>query len=197
MFHQRLLRTIALETAWANVCLRMMITLVPILFVRELRLADGWIGLFFAFGGAGVLTGAISARWVGTRLGFGRALWIVGAVCGPFSLIVPIMSRGFTLWLAFPAWFVTTYKVGVDNVLKSSLRQRICPDRMLSRMVATYRFLITGALSVGSILAGVLADATTTRTALWMASLGVMGSWLLLFFSPVRHTRQLPPVETA
>jgi MFS family permease len=192
VFHQRVLRTLALETAWSNACLRMIITLVPVLFIRELRLADGWIGVFLAVGGAGVLAGSVSARAIGKRLGFGRALWIVGAGCGPFVLMVPLMRHGFTLWLAFPAWLVTTYKVGVDNVLKSSLRQRICPDRMLSRMVATYRFLITGALSVGSMLAGVLADATTVRTALWIAAVGLAGSWLLLFFSPLRTMHSLP-----
>jgi MFS family permease len=192
VFHQRMLRALALETAWANLCLRMIITLVPVLFVRELRLADGWIGAFLGVGGIGVLAGSTSARAIGKQLGFGRALWIIGAGCGPFALVIPLMHHGFTLWLAGPAWLVTTYKVGVDNVLKSSLRQHVCPDSMLSRMVATYRFLITGALSIGSMLAGVLADATTIRTALWMAAIGLAGSWLLLFFSPLRDMRSLP-----
>jgi MFS family permease len=192
VFRQRMLRTLALETAWANVCLRMIITLMPILFIRELRVADGWIGAFLAVGGVGVLAGSLSARGIGKWLGYGRALWIVGAVCGPFALVVPLIHRGSTLWLAFLAWLVTTYKVGIDNVLKSSLRQRICPDRMLGRMVATYRFVITGALSIGSTLAGVLADETSIRTALWVAAVGLAGSWLLLFFSPLRGMRSLP-----
>ncbi len=196
VFQQRMLRALALETAWANVCLRIIITLVPVLFIRELRLADGWIGVFLAIGGLGVLAGSVNAPGIGARLGFGRALWIIGAICGPFALVVPLMRPGLTFWLAGPAWLVTTYKVGVDNVLKSSLRQRICPDAMLSRMVATYRFLITGALSVGSMIAGVLADATTIRTALWAAAIGLVGSWLFLFFSPVRELRSLPTLES-
>jgi predicted MFS family arabinose efflux permease len=63
---------------------------------------------------------------------------------------------------------------------------------MLGRMVATYRFVITGALSIGSTLAGVLADETSIRTALWVAAVGLAGSWLLLFFSPLRGMRSLP-----
>jgi MFS family permease len=194
VFGLQVLRIIAIETSWSNLCLRMIITLIPVLFVTELTLSDGWVGIFLATGGVGVFLGSMVARRLGTAIGYGRTLWIIGASCGPFALLVPLTDTGVMLWVALGGWLVTTFKVGVDNVIKASLRQRISPDNMLSRMGATYRFMITGALAIGSVAAGVLGDATTVRTALWVAAIGMAMSWVLLFFSPVRQIRELPDV---
>ena len=192
VFGHNVLRIISIETSWSNLCLRMIITMIPVLFVSELHLSDVWVGIFLAIGGGGVFFGSMFARRIRARVGYGRALPLIGALCGPFALLVPLTANGTLLWLSLAAWLVTTFKVGVDNVLKVSIRQRLCPDAMLSRMGATYRFMITGALAIGSIIAGVLAEATTVRTAVWIAAAGLAASWVLLFFSPVRRIRELP-----
>jgi len=186
------LRTIAIETSWSNLCLRMIITLIPVIVVSDLHRSDAWVGVFLAVGGVGVLLGSTWARRIGARLGYGRALWVVGAGCAPFALLVPLINAGPAMWISMAGWLMATFKVGVDNVLKVSLRQRITPDAMLSRMGATYRFMITGALAIGSAAAGVVADATTVRTAVWVAAAGLAVSWVMLLLSPLRHLRELP-----
>ncbi|ADD41426.1 MFS transporter [Stackebrandtia nassauensis] len=191
------LRVIAIESAWANVCLRVIVTMIPILFIVELGLPEAWLGGFLAVGGIGVFAGSLAARGLGARLGHGRALWIVGATCTPFVLLVPFIDRGAMLWLGLGGWLVATFKVGVDGVLKTSIRQRTTPDRLQGRMNGTFRTLITGALAVGSLAAGLLAEASTVRAALWVGSAGLALGWLLLFASPLRTMRELPTLVKA
>ena len=45
------------------------------------------------------------------------------------------------------------------------------PDRLLGRMNATMRFLLTGAIALGAGLAGLLGEYTGIRTALWVEPL--------------------------
>ena len=190
------LRKLASETSFSNLCLRMVITLVPVLVVTNLGLPDLWAGVFLAVGGLGVLLGSLAARRISNRLGPGPSLCLVGAVCGPFALAVPLATDQRLFALSMVGWLVTTFKVGVDNVIKVSIRQQLCPDHLLSRMSATYRVFITGALAVGSLVAGLLADATTLHTALWVAGVGLAFSWLMLFFSPVRRIIVAPQVAS-
>ncbi len=79
-------------------------------------------------------------------------------------------------------------------MLLVTLRQRVTPDRLLSRTNATMRFLLTGVLAVGAALAGLIGEYAGVRTALWVAAAGLSVAWLPLYFSPLRHIRGLPPV---
>ncbi len=196
VFRHPVLRALAQETSFSNLCLRMIITLVPVLVVTDLGLSDVWAGVFLAVGGVGVLLGSMAARRISTRFGYGPALCLVGAICGPFALAVPLSTNPILFGFGMAGWLVTTFKVGVDNVVKVSLRQSLCPDHLLSRMGATYRMLIMGALAIGSVVAGLLADATTLQVALWVAGAGLAGSWLMLFFSPVRRVKHLSGVTS-
>lgn len=63
-------------------------------------------------------------------------------------------------------------KASIDNVLLVSFRQAITPDRMLGRMNATMRFVLSGALPVGSVLAGFVGENVSLRAALWCGTIG-------------------------
>ncbi|MFD7642411.1 MFS transporter [Kitasatospora sp. NPDC059795] len=192
VFGNGVLRTISLETSWSNFCLRIVITLVPVLYVSELHRSAALVGAFLTAGGAGVFVGAAVARRIGSKVGYGRALWLSGACCGPFALVVPFAVHGAAVWIGIAAWGLATVKVGFDNVLKGSIRQLVTADDMMARMGATYRFLITGVLAIGSGAAGVLAGTAGVRTAVLVGAAGLAVSWLMLFFSPVRAIRELP-----
>ncbi|MFD8483553.1 MFS transporter [Kitasatospora sp. NPDC059673] len=189
------LRSVSLEASWSNFCLRIVITLVPVLYVSALHRSASLVGAFLTSGGVGVFLGAAVARRIGRRLGYGRALWVVGACCGPFALAVPFAVDGAAVWIGIVAWAVVAFKVGVDNVLKAAIRQHVTSDGMMARMGATYRFLITGVLAIGSAVAGMLAGATGVRMAILVGAVGLTGSWLVLFCSPVRRMRELPGTE--
>ncbi|MFI5529994.1 MFS transporter [Kitasatospora sp. NPDC051853] len=186
------LRAIALSGACGNLSVQLCQTLLPVLFVRDLGLSGGAIGLFFALGGVGALLGSLSARPLARRIGAGRTLCAAGLAVAPFSALVALADRGPGLWLAGGGWLVTTFKVGVDNVIKVSHRQAVTPERLRGRMNATMRLVLTGALATGAALAGLLGELLSTRAALSVGAAGLALAWVPVWLSPLRRLRSVP-----
>jgi hypothetical protein len=181
------LRALALTAATVNFGIQLVNSMLPILFVRQLRLPASALGLFWAAGGAGLLLGARLARRLAARLGAGRVLAVVGAATAPAGLIVPLAGHGLWVWAAGLAWCVAMVKVGVDNVVGVSLRQSATPAPLLGRMNATFRFVATGALALGSVAAGVLGECVGVRAAVWTGGCFVAVSFVPVFCSPLRR----------
>lgn len=186
------LRALALTAALGNLGSAVINTMLPIWFVRHLGYSSALLGLFWAAGGVGLLLGARAAPRAAARLGYGRTLGIAGVCLAPFGLLVPMVGRGAWLPLAGAGWFVAMFKVGMDNVLGVSLRQRMTAAPLLGRMNATFRFLLTGALAVGAALSGVLGEAVGIQATLWVGGAFVSTAFLPVFLSPVRRRRALP-----
>jgi predicted MFS family arabinose efflux permease len=139
-----------------------------------------------------MLLGSFTANRLADRFGHGPVLWVIGLAVTPFGLLVPLIARGPWLWVAMCSWLVLTYRIGVNNVILVSFRQRVTPNRLLSRMNATMRFLMTGVLAVGAALAGAIGQYAGIRTALWVSAVGLAFAWVPLFFSPLRWMPNLP-----
>ncbi|MEU8520560.1 MFS transporter [Streptomyces sp. NBC_01216] len=187
-----LLRPLALEGALTNMALQMIVTVLPVLFVRELGLPEFVLGLFLAVAGVGVFLGSLSARAISRRLGEGRCMWVIGLCVAPAGFVLPFLDRGPMLWAAGGAYLLMTFKIGTDNVIKVTFRQRATASELLGRMNATFRFLLTGSLAIGAILGGVLGDTLGVRAALWAGAAVFAVTWLLVFFSPYRAVRETP-----
>jgi hypothetical protein len=89
------------------------------------------------------------------------------------------------------------YRIGVNNVVLISFRQRVTPHRLLGRMNATMRFLMTGVLSIGAALSGVIGQYAGVRAALWVGAISLALAWLPIYFSPFRTMRALPDNQLA
>lgn len=189
------LRALALTAAISNLGVQIVNTMLPVLFVRDLGLSAGTLGLFWAAGGAGLLLGARCARPVAGRLGYGRTLGLAGLALAPAGLLVPLVDRGPWLWLAGAGWLLAMFKIGMDNVLGVSLRQRMTPDALLGRMNATFRFLLTGAMAIGAAAAGLIGELATVHITLWVGGALMSVAFLPVFLSPVRTRRELPRVH--
>jgi hypothetical protein len=63
---------------------------------------------------------------------------------------------------------------------------------LLGRMNAAVRWIVWGTLPVGSLLGGALGTVPGIRPALWLAAAGVAAAGLWVFFSPLRHMRDVP-----
>ncbi|TDU91577.1 putative MFS family arabinose efflux permease [Kribbella voronezhensis] len=187
-----LLRAIAVKGMINNLSIQLAVTVLPLLFVRDLHLSAGVLGGYLALGGVGVFIGSRLARPLGRRLGQGRASWVAGAATAPVAFLVPLIDRDWRLVTAGAAWIVITAKVGVDNVLLTTFRQQVTPDRLLGRVNATMRFLLTGSLAIGSAVAGVVGQLVSVRAVLCLAAVGLAFSWIPLFLSPLRRLRVLP-----
>ncbi|WP_030605215.1 MFS transporter [Streptomyces fulvoviolaceus] len=190
------LRALALTATLTNLGMQTINTMLPVLFVRELRLPAGALGLFWAAGGLGLLVGARCARSLAGRLGYGRTLGLAGAVLAPAGLLVPLIDRGPWLWLAGAGWMLALFKTGTDNVLGVSLRQRMTSDDLLGRMNATFRCVLTGALAIGGALSGLVGELAGVRATLWVGGVLLSVAFLPVFLSPVRTRRELPAQQT-
>ncbi|MFF4321624.1 MFS transporter [Streptomyces sp. NPDC001568] len=183
------LRALVLAAGLNNLGGAFLNAMLPVLFVRELGLSPAALGLFWAAGGAGLLLGARLARPLSARVGYGRTLVLT---LTPAALLVPLLDRGAWLWLAGAGWLLCMAKIGCDNVLGVSLRQHLTPDPLLGRMNATFRFILTGALAVGSAASGLVAELTTLHTALWTGAVVLSLSFVPMLLSPLRDRRTGP-----
>jgi len=62
----------------------------------------------------------------------------------------------------------------------------VVPDRLLGRVNASMHLLVMALASVGAMLAGLLSEFIGVRPTLWIGAGGILGSFVLLFFSPIR-----------
>jgi MFS family permease len=186
-----LLRPIMVAGALTNLFLTFCIVCAPLVLVRELGLGGGAVGIFFTFGGLGVLLGAASATRICDWLGAGQSLWILGLVGIPFAFLVPLIDTGAWQWIASAAWTMIIFRVGHNNVVLVSFRQRATPDHLLSRMNATMRFVMNGMEAIAAALAGGLVTLLGIREVMWIAAVGLSVAWLPVLFSPLRNMTTL------
>jgi hypothetical protein len=59
-------------------------------------------------------------------------------------------------------------------------------------MNAAVRWIVWGTLPVASLLGGTLGTVAGIRPALWVAAAGAWAAGLWVFFSPLRHLRDVP-----
>jgi len=122
---------------------------------NELHLSPLLVGIVGTAGGLAFLMGSITASWVSSHLGIGRAL--------TFSILTGFGWLGYPLALVLPSLptlivfsFVASSGVLIFNITALSMMQRITPNRLLGRMTATRRTISWGVIPVASLLGGVL-----------------------------------------
>lgn len=77
------------------------------------------------------------------------------------------------------------------SVTTRTYRQIASPPDLLSRVMATVRFVSWGAIPVGGLVAGAVAGSLGARATLLIVAGVVVAAPLVLLLSPVRHLRDL------
>ncbi|TMR92704.1 MFS transporter [Nonomuraea basaltis] len=185
------LRAVTAAGGLTNLGVSMSSVMVPIVLIRELGLPETVLGAYLAAGGVGGLVGATVARPLSRLLGEGRSLWILGLAVVPAAMLTPLAGTLVPIWIAAGGWAVVCAKIGYDNVLLVSFRQRVTPDAVLARVNATIRVLLTGAVTIGSGVAGAVAELASPRAALWIGAGILTIIWVPVFCSPLRRIRTL------
>jgi MFS family permease len=165
---------------------------VVVFLVRDVGLAPGVIGLLGSVGLCGALSAAALTGRLAAWLGGARVLWLSGVLCGVAFPLFPLTRPGWGVAWYVAATFATSFGIICLSILAVSYQQTVAPPNLMGRLNATMRFLIWGAIPLGSVLGGVLATAFGARGALWVAACGVLLASLWLVLSPLRGTRDLP-----
>ncbi|AOS62528.1 MFS transporter [Actinoalloteichus hymeniacidonis] len=166
---------------------------VNVLFlVRDLHLAEGTVGLLLSVTGAGGILGGLTTRFWSNAFGAVRAMIVVTVVTTPFRLLVPLAESGWGIALFVVGVLVGGYGTVVFAVIQVSLRQSVCPERLLGRVNASTRFLTFGAIPLGALTGGLLGAVIGIRATILVAAVGMTASCCWLFVAPLRHLREAP-----
>lgn len=165
--------------------------LVPVFLVRDLGAAPSVVGLLLAADGVGALIGATLATRLVERLGSARAIMRATLASGVMALLLPVGHGvwGMVLFAVGFAGFSTG--VVILSISTRTHRQTASPPELLSRVMATVRFVSWGAIPVGALAAGVTSTVVDTRSTLWIFSALALVSPIVLWYSAVRGVRDL------
>ncbi|MFE9745801.1 MFS transporter [Saccharothrix saharensis] len=195
VFGHPLLRPIALCTTWFNLANAMWGAVTVLFLLRDLALSPAVAAVLMGVGSAGGVVAALATGWL-ARFGQVRLVWLSLLVTQPAWVLVPLAEPGWRLALFAVGTLVASAGVVVYNVAQVSLRQALCPDRLLGRMNASVRFLTWGAMPVGAVAGGALAEWVGVRTTLWVAAAGMVVSAFWVVLSPLRSMRDLPVITS-
>ncbi|MFL5667648.1 MAG: MFS transporter [Ktedonobacteraceae bacterium] len=159
-------------------------TLYGLYVIRQLGIMPAIYGLLVTIGGLGALVGALLASRIVRRFGLGATLIGSMLLGGSMSLLVPLAGgpKILVVVLLMTAQLVGDFGMEVYLINAVSLRQSMIPDRFLGRANASANFLVGGLLTMGALLAGLLAGMIGTQLTLLIgasAGLVISSSWLI------------------
>ncbi|TDC85765.1 MFS transporter [Micromonospora sp. KC606] len=169
-----------------------MLALFPYYLVRELHASPLMVGLLLAADGLGTLVGAaLTTRFTG-RVGTARGLIVAAFVGVAGALIIPL-GTGTAAYFAFAAGnLIFAGSTVVLSVTTRTYRMLASPPDLLSRVIATVKFVSWGAIPIGGLLAGILAGSIGARTTLLIFGALTVLSPIIYLSTPIRRLRDLP-----
>ncbi len=160
--------------------------------LRTLGLSELTFGVIIAFGGIGSFGGALISRRLVHAIGLGPTLILSAVISLTGCLLIPLASGSHLRVLLFlGAHQLISDCFSVAFVIQAvTLRQTVLPRALLGRANAAVHVCTAGLVPIVAVLAGVLAEATTIRTAVWVGVL--IGLAAPLFLLPLVRVRQMP-----
>jgi MFS family permease len=196
VLRHQLISRIAACTAGMNFFGTLIFTLTPLLVLRNLGLGPQGMGLVMTVGAAGGVLGAVAAPRLAARLGEGTVIPVCAVVSSVFLLLVPlsgvVAEPAVSLVLLVISEFGFGFSVLVYNVVQLTMRQRVCPPRLLGRMNASIRFAVWGVIPLSALASGYLGEHLGLVTTMMIGAAGSLLAAAPVLFSPLRTMRILP-----
>jgi MFS family permease len=123
--------------------------------LRDLRLSKAGYGVFLAVTALGNVAGGLVAPRLRRRFSTATILTVGGVLAGVAYLVVASTSSVVVAQLAF---VIEAFAVASGTVASISLRQRHIPRPLMGRVSNVFRAIIWGAIPLGALAGGVLAD---------------------------------------
>jgi MFS family permease len=167
VWNHEFLRGLALVVAIANFSMGAGGSILVLLALEQLGTTEAQYGLMVGVGAAGGLVGALVASRVALRIGRRWAMTTGTAALAVGQLLLATAPDG--IW-ATAGLSLGLFGVSLFTVVGRTLRQALTPDRLLGRVVASFRLVGIGALPIGALLGGWVARATGLRTPYFISS---------------------------
>jgi Na+/melibiose symporter-like transporter len=138
--------------------------------LRTLGLSQATFGVIIAMGGVGSIVGAFLARPLSRALGLGPTIVVSAIVVVVSGACIPLAGGSYVLAIAL---LCTQQLVGdglsvVFNIHAVTLRQTVLRREVLGRANAAITACTSGVTPIMAIAAGVIAEATSVRFAMWI-----------------------------
>jgi MFS family permease len=189
------LRPQAMCTSTSNFFGSMSFALLLVYAARVWDMSAGLVGIGIGIGAGGWLLGALVVARLQARFGVGTTTLIAAALFGAPWLLIPLAPHSFPLPFLAAAIIIGGFGGVVYNITQVSLRQAITPERLQGRMNAVMRFIVWGALPLGSLTGGALASWIGLRNTLIVSAIGGAFAIVPIWFSPIRTLREIPEPE--
>lgn len=196
---QPLIRSVAGTTATSNFFGAIAFTVFPLLALRELHIGALGLGITLSGGAVGGLLGAMATPKLSRMFGDGRIIILSAFTFALVFILIPLsalFSGPAAVIELTIGEFITSFMVLVYNITQVTMRQRLCPPRLLGRMNASIRCLVWGVMPIASLISGGIATAIGVVPTLWVAFAGGLLAPLFVLFSPLRSLRELPDTTT-
>jgi MFS family permease len=194
VFRSRVLRATALASALSNFSFAIASAVNMVFLSRTLQLPPALIGVVIAVGSVTVMVGAAFTTRFSRAVGSVRIVWLSLALTAPLSLLGAFAQPGW--WTLLIVLGIAAGEFGqiVYAITQVSVRQQVCPDRILGRVNATMQVVVMGLFPLGALLGGVLGDAIGPRWTLIVAGALLLVCPLVLWraLRGVRDVADLP-----
>ncbi|KGN38213.1 MFS transporter [Knoellia subterranea] len=169
--------------------------LFALYLVRDLDTPAAFVGFLLAAEGVGSLVGAALSPRIVRTLGSARACVASSVVSLIGGALIPV-GTGWVAWVCFALGnIIFAGGVVIFSTATRTYRQQASPPEMLSRVMATVRFVSWGAIPVGGLVAGLVATWIGARWALVVfGALGVV-QVAVVFASRIRLLRDLTDLD--
>jgi MFS family permease len=149
-------------------CQAMVLSVLVLLCLDTLDLSPTMYGLFLAVGAVGNLVGGAVAGRVNGLVST-RTVLLGGGLAAAVAYSIVALSPNAPV--AAVAFIVEAIVVALGNVASVSMRQRMIPAELLGRVGNIFRMCIYGAMPLGALTAGVVAEVAGVRIAILVAAL--------------------------
>jgi MFS family permease len=180
LLRNRVLRVIALMSAFGNLLLQTFMAVFVLYVLEVLHGKSVLYGVFLAIFAVGVTIGSMFASRAKQMCGETVVLFAGAALMGvPLAALAVLPSVVVT----GAVMLASGLGMGLWQVISSSLRQAITPDRLLGRVMSSYRLVGRSATSLGAALGGVLASSFGLRAPALTCALGMIVVVVLSFIA--------------
>ena len=168
LWRHPLLRGLVITVSLDNLAFTAATSLLVLLALDQLGLTEAGFGILVGIGALGGIAGSLAAQRLVDRFGR-RAMLVVPTLASALALAVTgTASEPVT---AGAGIFLVSGAVAIFNVVGRSLRQAVTPDRLLGRVVATFRLFGYAAIPLGSLGGGIFARYAGVPTTYVVAAL--------------------------
>jgi MFS family permease len=173
-----LLRNLSVIAALTNFVLHATFGIFVLYALEILHVRAAGFGLLLSVEAIGALSGSLLAAGIRRRVGTGPAVLIALVAAAAGNIVLAVTS---SVAVVGAMAIVVSFSGGLWTVVTNSLRQAIVPDRLLGRVQSAHRLLSWGAIPVGTLFGGAIAQAFGLRAPFLLAGGGLLALALVAY----------------